>query len=95
MSEQMDHTRTETLITISAPSPPAGDAPTINIGQISARLGFKVTREFLHYLGFNGVSVGGLHAFLESDLLEIIDAIIERLEHLRAVYVPCSTKESK
>ena len=61
-------------------------AGTITIGDINsrfdARQGLRVCRDFLHYLGFNGVSIGVRHEYLESDFPKILAAIIE---HLRGV----------
>ena len=66
---------------------PRADEPTITIGDINTQIdglqGFKVTRDFLHYLGFNGVYIGVRHEYLAADFPKIVAAIIEHLRGLK------------
>lgn len=71
------------VLTISAPLPPAGDVPTITIGDINERLcGVTIRADFLESKGFRGLKKGSWIVYAEADWPRIKAAIIE---HLRGV----------
>lgn len=55
-------------------------APTMTLGEISARLGFNVTSAFLASLGFEATTVKAAKLFYEEDFNEIGKAIIAHIE---------------
>jgi len=53
----------------------AGDAPTLKLGEINARLGYTVTAEFLAMQGFQAVQERNAKLYRESDFTAICEAI--------------------
>ncbi|MDO6385621.1 YqaJ viral recombinase family protein [Uliginosibacterium sp. 31-12] len=72
-------------ITPAAPNIPAAapniepvakrGAPTLSLGKIATRLGFAVSRDFLHQLGFEGTKDRAAYLYHEADFRAICNAI--------------------
>jgi predicted phage-related endonuclease len=65
-----------------AMAPKADTAPTLTLGEISARFGFNVTSAFLATLGFEATTVKAAKLFHAEDFDAIGRAIIEHIENV-------------
>ena len=61
------------------------DGARIRLGEISDRLGFTVTADFISSLGFHPVeTVKAAKMYRESDFIPIVSSLIDRLDRVRA-----------
>ncbi|MEO8021110.1 lambda-exonuclease family protein [Polaromonas sp.] len=67
-----------------APATPPTTPPTLKLGEISTRLGFAVTADFLRPLGFDHVKERGACLFHESSYPLMLAALVQHLEQLQA-----------
>lgn len=79
------------VITIDGPFtsdiqiPKLDDGARIRLGEISDRLGFTVTADFISSLGFHPVeTVKAAKMYRESDFIPIVSSLIDRLDRVRA-----------
>lgn len=63
-----------------APAPKPQTPPTLELGEISTRLGFNCTSVFLASLGFEATTVKAAKLFHEEDFTAICRALIEHIE---------------
>jgi putative phage-type endonuclease len=63
-----------------APKPVTDSAPTMTLGEISAKLGFNVTSAFLATLGFEATTIRAAKLYCDDDFPAICRALIEHIE---------------
>ncbi|MDH4481439.1 MAG: YqaJ viral recombinase family protein [Rhodoferax sp.] len=67
---------------IAAPAPAATSEPTLKLGEISERLGFTLTADFLKVLGFEATNVKAAKLFHEEDFPAICQALITHISEV-------------
>lgn len=75
---------------VMAPDMASHDAePTLKLGEISSRMGFNLTAEFLHGLGFEPAKIDrASKLFHEADFPAICNALIDHIKEVSEQYTP-------